>query len=78
MKVLLVLIAICLLAVTVLARPEPTYIAEVAPRLVHRAHLFHGINYSTFDHQTGERWFERNGQRCPLFTEAFWQKEVKP
>lgn len=56
---------------------EPVYIADVAPRLVHRAHMFHGISFSTLDHDTGERWFERNGKRCPLFTDAFWKKEGK-
>lgn len=73
-----IFIGFCLMALLlpVIARPvEPQFIAEVAPRLVHRAHLYHGIDYSTLDHATGERWFERNGKRCPLFTDAFWQRE---
>ena len=63
------------LLLPILARPEPPQIAAVAPRLVHRAHLYHGIQFSTLDHATGERYFVRDGQRCRLFTDAFW-KEV--
>jgi hypothetical protein len=69
----------CLVALLlhVLARPvESQFIAEVAPRLVHRAHLYHGIDYSTLDHSTGDRYFERDGRRCPLFTDAFWKREA--
>ena len=73
-------IGFCLVALLlpVIARPvEPQYIAEVAPRLVHRAHLYHGIQFSTLDHSTGERYFVRDGKKCQLFTEAFWKKEGK-
>ena len=71
-------IGFCLVALLLpmIARPvEPQYIAEVAPRLVHRAHLYHGIQFSTLDHATGEWHFYRDGKRCRLFTEAFWQRE---
>jgi hypothetical protein len=68
-------IAVMLIALPLLARPEPQHIAEVAPRLVHRAHLYHGIDFSTLDHETGERFFVRDGKRCRLFTDAFWKRE---
>jgi hypothetical protein len=67
-------VMILVLSVTMLLclRGQPTVLLyEPAPRLVHEAHRYHGINFSTLDHETGERYFMRDGKRCQLFTEDF-------
>jgi hypothetical protein len=74
-----ILIGSCLLALPIIAnKPEPTYLAEPAPRIIHRAHLYHGIQFSTLNHETGERYFYRDGKKCQLLTEAFLRSEGKP
>lgn len=45
-------------------------IARVAPKIISMAHDFHGIKESIMD-ENDKCYFERNGQKCQLFTEAF-------
>ena len=66
--------AFVMLMFPILCRPSTSPIADVAPRLVHKAHQYHGITAS-FMEDTGERYFIRNGKKCVLFTDAF-MKEV--
>jgi hypothetical protein len=54
---------------------EADYMARVDVNKVTRAMRFHGTPSATFDHTTGELYFERDGQRCRLYTEAFLERE---
>ena len=46
---------------------KPPLFPTVGREDLHRAHLYHGINYS-FQAENGEWVFERDGQECRLFS----------
>jgi len=49
-------------------------IGGIAPDIVKRAHMYHGILVSHCDIY-GYRYFYRNGKKCRLFTKSFLKGE---
>jgi len=75
MKTIILIILAILALLPALIPPAPSVVAGPAPRLLAQAHAYHGITYS-YMMDDGERYFDRDGKRCPLFTKGFW-KEVR-